>query len=220
MFQTLSDFQYIDSSGRDQGNNVRRKSQSLVVLVNDKERVYELRQKGAASRDKDEDRYGNGKEKEWGSKDDDRYNRDRDSYGREGDRSSVYSDERYGRDGSRDDDSRGGHGNDDYQDGSRNRSIEDDDRYSSRFAISVRTGISISDRYGMAAPRPRGKTSPSWKMRRCQRENEVLPHPNAGRLGGALSLSWKIRRHLAFQRENKTLSHPRTGRRGSALVPA
>ncbi|RWW09099.1 hypothetical protein GW17_00027431, partial [Ensete ventricosum] len=105
---TLSDFQYIDSSGRDQGNNVRRKSQSLVVLVNDKERVYELRQKGAASRDKDEDRYGNGKEKEWGSKDDDRYNRDRDSYGREGDRSSVYSDERYGRDGSRDDDSRGG----------------------------------------------------------------------------------------------------------------
>ncbi|KAJ8459329.1 hypothetical protein OPV22_032255 [Ensete ventricosum] len=158
---TLSDFQYIDSSGRDQGNNVRRKSQSLVVLVNDKERIYELRQKGAASRDKyrgagstgrpggysdhceddryeghhpsrDEDRYGNGKEKEWGSKDDDRYNRDRDSYGREGDRSSVYSDERYGRDGSRDDDSRGGHGNDDYQDGSRNRSIEDDDRYSSR----------------------------------------------------------------------------------------
>nr|XP_009418343.1 PREDICTED: clathrin interactor EPSIN 2-like isoform X3 [Musa acuminata subsp. malaccensis] len=158
---TLSDFQYIDSSGRDQGNNVRRKSQSLVVLVNDKERIYELRQKGAASRDKyrgagstgrpggysdhceddryesrnasrDEDRYGNGKEREWGYKDDDRYNRDRDSYGREGDRSSVYSDEHHGRDGFRDDDSRGGHGNDDYQDGSRNRSIDDDDRYSSR----------------------------------------------------------------------------------------
>ncbi|KAL2559240.1 Clathrin interactor EPSIN 2 [Forsythia ovata] len=49
---TLSDFQYIDSSGRDQGNNVRKKSQSLVVLVNDKERIQEVRQKAAANRDK------------------------------------------------------------------------------------------------------------------------------------------------------------------------
>lgn len=52
VLQTLSDFQYIDSSGRDQGNNVRRKSQSLVVLVNDKERIIEVRQKAAANRDK------------------------------------------------------------------------------------------------------------------------------------------------------------------------
>lgn len=50
--QTLSDFQYIDSSGRDQGSNVRKKSQSLVVLVNDKERIQEVRQKAAANRDK------------------------------------------------------------------------------------------------------------------------------------------------------------------------
>lgn len=49
---TLSDFQYIDSSGRDQGNNVRRKSQSLVLLVNDKERIQEARQKAASNRDK------------------------------------------------------------------------------------------------------------------------------------------------------------------------
>lgn len=52
VFQTLSDFQYIDSSGRDQGNNVRRKSQALVALVNDKERIQEARQKAAANRDK------------------------------------------------------------------------------------------------------------------------------------------------------------------------
>ncbi|KAL0368653.1 UNVERIFIED_CONTAM: Clathrin interactor EPSIN 3 [Sesamum calycinum] len=51
--KTLSDFQYIDSSGKDQGNNVRKKSQSLVVLVNDKERIQEVRQKAAANRDKD-----------------------------------------------------------------------------------------------------------------------------------------------------------------------
>ncbi|KRH36336.1 hypothetical protein GLYMA_10G296900v4 [Glycine max] len=49
---TLSNFQYIDSSGRDQGNNIRRKSQSLVLLVNDKERIKEVRQKAAANRDK------------------------------------------------------------------------------------------------------------------------------------------------------------------------
>lgn len=50
--QTLSEFQYVDSSGRDQGNNVRRKSQSLVLLVNDKERIQEARQKAASNRDK------------------------------------------------------------------------------------------------------------------------------------------------------------------------
>ena len=50
--QTLSDFQYIDSSGKDQGNNVRKKSQSIVALVNDKERIQEVREKAAANRDK------------------------------------------------------------------------------------------------------------------------------------------------------------------------
>ncbi|RWW05895.1 hypothetical protein BHE74_00014415 [Ensete ventricosum] len=136
VFQTLSDFQYIDSSGRDQGNNVRRKSQSLVVLVNDKERIQEARQKAATNKDKDEDRYGNGKEREWGYKDDDKYGRSRDSFGGEGDRYGRYADERYGRDSNRDDDYRRGRGNDDYQYGSRNRSLsrdrslDDDDRSS------------------------------------------------------------------------------------------
>ncbi|KAK4733003.1 hypothetical protein R3W88_025991 [Solanum pinnatisectum] len=48
----LSDFQYIDSSGKDQGSHVRKKSQSLVVLVNDKERIQEVRRKAATNRDK------------------------------------------------------------------------------------------------------------------------------------------------------------------------
>ncbi|KAI9071754.1 hypothetical protein K1719_046293 [Acacia pycnantha] len=48
---TLSDFQYIDSSGKNQGNNVRRKSQSLVLLVNDKENIIEVRQKATANKD-------------------------------------------------------------------------------------------------------------------------------------------------------------------------
>ncbi|KAJ0806646.1 putative ENTH domain-containing protein [Helianthus annuus] len=48
----LASFQYIDSTGRDQGSNVRKKSQSLVALVNDKEKIQEAREKAAASRDK------------------------------------------------------------------------------------------------------------------------------------------------------------------------
>lgn len=151
---TLSDFQYIDSNGKDQGNNVRKKSQSLVVLVNDKERIQEARQKAAANRDKfrntsmggmyrpgsggygyDDDRYGGrdddqngyGREREWVD----------DRYGRDGDRQSRDSEERYGRD----DDYRGrSQSVDGYRynsrsrssDRERGRSFEDDGQYSSR----------------------------------------------------------------------------------------
>lgn len=168
---TLSDFQYIDSSGRDQGNNVRRKSQGLVMLVNDKERIVEVRQKAAANRDRfrsvsatggmyrpsggdryDDDRYegrygsrdeyGYGRERDWGSRDEDRYSRNGDSYSRDGDRYSRDSEERYGREGYRDDDYRGrSQSIDDYQYGAsrsrshdreRDRSVDDDGQYSSR----------------------------------------------------------------------------------------
>ncbi|XP_057499152.1 clathrin interactor EPSIN 2-like isoform X1 [Actinidia eriantha] len=151
---TLSDFQYIDSTGKDQGSNVRKKSQSLVVLVNDKERLQEVRQKAAANRDKfrnvsmggmhrpntggydddrydgrygsrDDDRNGYGREREWGSRDDDRSGKYGDTYGRDGDRYSRDSDERSGRDGYRDDDYRGrSRSIDDYQYGSRSRSSD------------------------------------------------------------------------------------------------
>ncbi|RZC63486.1 hypothetical protein C5167_025275 [Papaver somniferum] len=150
---TLSDFQYIDSSGRDQGSNVRKKSQSLVALVNDKERIQEARQKALANREKfrstnspggmyrpgsggygDEDRYGSrdddrngyGREREYGYKDDDRSGRGGDSYSRDGDR--------YGRDsdgGYKDDDYNRGRSrsNEDFQSGQRSRSS---DRYRER----------------------------------------------------------------------------------------
>ncbi|XP_043811746.1 clathrin interactor EPSIN 2 isoform X3 [Manihot esculenta] len=164
---TLSDFQYIDSSGRDQGSNVRKKSQSLVVLVNDKERIIEVRQKAAANRDKfrstsaggmyrpssyssaggygdrndndryegrygsrDEDRngYGSGKDGEYNYRDDDRYGRYGDSYSRDGDRNGRDYEERYSRDGYRDDDYRGrSQSVDDY--GSRSRSSDRDRGY-------------------------------------------------------------------------------------------
>ncbi|TKY50545.1 Clathrin interactor EPSIN 2 [Spatholobus suberectus] len=144
---TLSDFQYIDSSGRDQGNNVRRKSQSLVLLVNDKDRIIEVRQKAAANRDKfrnnsrpgsysssgaygdryEDDRYGSreedrsgygySREREWGYRDDDRYGREGDRYGRD-------YEERYSRDG--------------YKDDEYSRRSVDDDQYGSRSRSSDR----------------------------------------------------------------------------------
>ncbi|CAN8286698.1 unnamed protein product [Cochlearia groenlandica] len=154
---TLSSFQYIDSGGRDQGSNVRKKSQSLVALVNDKERIAEVRQKAAANRDKyrssapggmykpsggngdkydygsrDEERSSYGREKEYGYKDDDRNSHD-------GDRNSRDSEDRYGRDSNREDDYRGrSRSVDNYQHGSRGmssdreRTFEDDGHTSSQ----------------------------------------------------------------------------------------
>ncbi|CAN7138232.1 unnamed protein product [Brassica rapa subsp. narinosa] len=153
---TLSDFQYIDSGGRDQGSNVRKKSQSLVALVNDKERIAEVREKASANRDKyrtsapggmykpsggygdkydygsrDEERSSYGREREYGYRDDDRNSRD-------GDRHSRDSEDRYGRDGNREDDYRGrSRSVDNFQTGSRGRSSDrdrtfEDDGHSSR----------------------------------------------------------------------------------------
>ncbi|KAK4768547.1 hypothetical protein SAY87_003688 [Trapa incisa] len=143
--QTLNSFQYIDSSGKDQGNNVRRKSQSLVVLVNDKERIEEVRQKAAANRDKfrsmsssggmyrpgsypDFGGYGGSKNddyrfEEYRGRDDRNYDygRDRDgSYYKDGDSSN-----RDGRDNYRDGDYRGrSYSTDDHHYGSRSRSSD------------------------------------------------------------------------------------------------
>ncbi|CAH8356907.1 unnamed protein product [Eruca vesicaria subsp. sativa] len=153
---TLSSFQYIDSGGRDQGSNVRKKSQSLVALVNDKERIAEVREKAATNRDKyrssapggmykpsggygDRYDYGSrdeersyGRDREYGYRDDDRNSRD-------GDRHSRDSEDRYGRDGNREDDYRGrSRSVDNFPQGSRGRSsdrertFEDDGRSSSR----------------------------------------------------------------------------------------
>lgn len=149
----LADFQYIDSSGRDQGSNVRRKSQSLVSLVNDKERLQEVRQKALATRDKyrsahatsgahrspggyDNDRYeggkydnrnGYGREREYGYRDDDRYSGAGDTPNREGDRYSRDSNER-----NREDEYRGSNSNPEYAEGSGRRSYGDEEAYSSR----------------------------------------------------------------------------------------
>lgn len=52
LFQTLCDFQYVEAGGKDQGINVRKKAQSLVGLLSDKEKIREVRNKAASNRDK------------------------------------------------------------------------------------------------------------------------------------------------------------------------
>lgn len=187
---TLSGFQYIDSSGRDQGLNVRKKSQILVALVNNKERIQEVREKAAANREKyrnpsmggmyksgshpsmeeygekyDDERYkgryggsyedrnGYGRERDWGSRDNDRYGNYGDLNSRDGDwYARDYGDRyegRYGREGYRDDDSRGRSPSmDDYNYGRRSRSsdryrdhsYDDDGQYSSRGSVGKADG--------------------------------------------------------------------------------
>ncbi|KAE8713565.1 Clathrin interactor EPSIN 2 [Hibiscus syriacus] len=136
LITTLSDFLYIDSSGRDQGSNVRKRSQSLLVLVNDNERVIEVRQKAVSNRDRFQntsaggmyrqgsegygDRYNNdhhgsreenqnayGRDREYGYRDHDRYSRYGDSNGHDGDRYGRDYEDRYSRDGYKDNDYRG-----------------------------------------------------------------------------------------------------------------
>ncbi|CAN0923190.1 Clathrin interactor EPSIN 2 [Linum grandiflorum] len=153
---TLSEFQYIDSSGRDQGSNVRKKSQNLVALVNDKERIIEVRQKAAANRERfrspsaggmhrpgsnsgggygeryDDDRY----EGRYGNRDEERngYGRERESNYRDDDRYGRYGDS-YNRDGNRDEER---YGRDGYRDdGYRGRS-RSNDGYGSRGRSSDR----------------------------------------------------------------------------------
>ena len=52
LLQTLVDFQYVEPNGKDQGINVRKKAQTLIALVNDKEKIREARDKAAKNRDK------------------------------------------------------------------------------------------------------------------------------------------------------------------------
>lgn len=42
----------MEPNGKDQGINVRKKSQTLVALVNDKDKIGEVRQKANENRDK------------------------------------------------------------------------------------------------------------------------------------------------------------------------
>lgn len=49
---SLSSFEYVEPSGKDNGINVRKKVETVVALLNDKDKIQEVRNKAASNRDK------------------------------------------------------------------------------------------------------------------------------------------------------------------------
>ncbi|XP_042061728.1 clathrin interactor EPSIN 1-like [Salvia splendens] len=49
---SLSSFEYVDPSGKDNGINVRKKSETIAALLNDKDKIQEARNTAAVNRDK------------------------------------------------------------------------------------------------------------------------------------------------------------------------
>lgn len=52
LVKSLSSFEYVEPSGKDMGLNVRKKAETIVALLNNKDKIQEVRNKAAANRDK------------------------------------------------------------------------------------------------------------------------------------------------------------------------
>jgi len=52
LLKSLTSFEYVEPSGKDLGINVRKKAENIVALLNNKEKIQEVRNKAAANRDK------------------------------------------------------------------------------------------------------------------------------------------------------------------------
>lgn len=50
--KSLSGFEYVEPNGKDMGINVRKKVGTIMTLLNDKDKIQEVRNKAAANRDK------------------------------------------------------------------------------------------------------------------------------------------------------------------------
>lgn len=50
--KVLSSFEYVEPNGKDAGINVRKKVETIVGILNDKERIKAVRDKAAGNRDK------------------------------------------------------------------------------------------------------------------------------------------------------------------------
>lgn len=52
LIKSLASFEYVEPSGKDLGINVRKKAETIVHLLNNKDKIQEVRDKAAANRDK------------------------------------------------------------------------------------------------------------------------------------------------------------------------
>lgn len=52
LLKSLSSFEFVEPSGKDMGINVRKKAETIVALLNNKDKIQEVRNKAAANQDK------------------------------------------------------------------------------------------------------------------------------------------------------------------------
>lgn len=52
LLKSLTSFEYVEPNGKDMGINVRKKAENIVALLNNKEKIQEVREKASANRDK------------------------------------------------------------------------------------------------------------------------------------------------------------------------
>lgn len=52
LVKALSSFEYVEPNGKDSGLNVRKKAETIVALLNNREKIQEVRNKAASNRDK------------------------------------------------------------------------------------------------------------------------------------------------------------------------
>lgn len=50
--KSLTTFEYVEPNGKDMGINVRKKAENVVALLNNKEKIQEVRSKATANREK------------------------------------------------------------------------------------------------------------------------------------------------------------------------
>ena len=50
--KSLVSFEYVEPNGKDMGINVRKKAENIVALLNNKDKIQEVRNKAAANREK------------------------------------------------------------------------------------------------------------------------------------------------------------------------
>lgn len=52
LVKALASFEYVEPSGKDVGLNVRKKAETIVSLLNDRDKIHDVRNKASANRDK------------------------------------------------------------------------------------------------------------------------------------------------------------------------
>ncbi|KAK9946321.1 hypothetical protein M0R45_011790 [Rubus argutus] len=124
---SLSSFEYVEPSGKDMGINVRKKAETIVALLNNKDKIQEVRNKAAANRDKYFGLSSTGITYKSGSATSSSYSS-----------GSYQSSDRYG--------GLGGTGSDTFRDSYKDRDQHDEDKFDKKSSSKSRRGVTSENR--------------------------------------------------------------------------